>query len=320
MSTPQQWVGIDISLAYLDVAIHPLNLSFRLPNNEMGHSQLVEKISGYEIGGIVLESTGGYERPVMLALEAAGYQTSRVNPAQVRYFAKAAGKWAKTDCIDAQMLAHFGESLRPAVTVLPDAATREMQALVSRRQQVVALLTVEKNRLHSCESWVRESITQTIKYLESQLETLESRLTQLSTQCSQWQERLKLITSVKGIGSVISQALLVGLPELGQISHKQLAARVGVAPFNRDSGQFRGQRRIRGGRKELRSLLYMGIMSAVQHNQVFRDHYQQLLQRGKPKKVALVACIRKLLGVLNAMIRDNKPWCEPPQAQSLESS
>jgi transposase len=320
MSTPKQWIGIDISLAHLDVAIHPLNLNFRFTHNETGHAQLVEQISDYEIDGIVLEATGGYERSLMSALESAGYQPSRVNPAQVRYFAKAAGKLAKTDRIDAQMLAHFGESLRPAVTLLPDTITREMQSLVTRRQQVVSLLTMEKNRLHSCEPWVRESIVSTIEHLESQIEALEARLTEVSGQRPEWQERLKILTSVKGVGTVISQALLVYLPELGQRSAKQIAALVGVAPFNRDSGQFRGKRRIQGGRKELRSLLYMGIMSAVQHNPVFRDHYAQLLQRGKHKKVALVACIRKLLGILNAMLRDNQPWQDADSTEVLGSS
>jgi transposase len=319
MSPSKQWIGIDISLAHLDVAVHPLNLNFRFTHNETGYVQLVEQISGYEIDGIVLEATGGYERSLMSALESAGYQTSRVNPAQVRYFAKAAGKLAKTDRIDAQMLAHFGESLRPVTTPLPDALTREMQALVTRRQQVVGLLTMEKNRLHSCEPWVRESIVSTIEHLESQIESLESRLAQVSAQRPEWKNRLRILTSVKGIGPVISQALLIYLPELGQRCAKQIAALVGVAPFNRDSGQFRGKRRIQGGRKELRSLLYMGMMSAVQHNPVFREHYEQLLKRGKHKKVALVACIRKLLGILNAMVRDNRPWHDASSTEVLST-
>jgi transposase len=188
---------------------------------------------------------------------------------------------------------------------------RELQALVTRRQQVVAMVTMEKNHLHSCETWVRQSIEATIAQLEAQLKELETRLAPASTGRPQWQERLAILTSVKGIGPVISQALLVHLPELGQRTAKQIAALVGVAPFNRDSGKFRGQRRIQGGRKELRSLLYMAAMCAVQHNSVFRDHYAQLLQRGKPRKVALVACIRKLLGILNAMLRTNQPWLDP---------
>jgi transposase len=218
------------------------------------------------------------------------------------------------------MIAHFGYSLRPPVTLLPDATTRQMQALVARRQQVVAMLTSEKNHLHSCEAWVRDSVTETIAYLETQLDALEARLATLSTQSSQWQEQLALLTSVKGIGPVISQALLVFLPELGQRSPKQIAALVGVAPFNRDSGKLRGQRRIQGGRKELRSLLYMAAMCAVQHNRVFRDRYAQLLQRGKPKKVALVACLRKLLVILNAMLRDRQPWRDPDSLPALSST
>jgi transposase len=307
----KQWIGIDVSQDNLDIAIHPQNSTFRVTNDLAGRAELVLKLAAYEIEGIVLEATGGLERAVMSELETAGYKTCRVNPVQIRHFAKAAGKLAKTDKIDAEMIAHFGQSLKPAVTLLPDAQTRELQALVTRRQQVVAMVTMEKNHLHSCETWVRQSIEAVIAQLEAQLKELETRLAQVSTQRPQWQERLAMLTSVKGIGPVISQALLVHLPELGQRTAKQIAALVGVAPFNRDSGKFRGQRRIQGGRKELRSLLYMAAMCAVQHNSVFRDHYAQLLQRGKPRKVALVACIRKLLGILNAMLRDNQPWLDP---------
>jgi transposase len=307
----KQWIGIDVCKLNLDVAIHPQGLTFRVTNNTSGQAELVQRLSGYEVAGIVLEATGGLERSVMSTLESAGYQTCRVNPLQVRHFAKATGKLVKTDRIDAQMLAHFGKTLTPEVTLLPDAQTQELQALVTRRQQVVELLTLEKNHLHSCQSWARQSIETVIAHVEAELHSLETRLAELSVQRSQWREHLEILTSVKGIGPVISQALLVYLPELGTRTAKQIAALVGVAPFNQDSGKFRGKRRIQGGRKELRSLLYMGVMSAVQHNPLFRDHYNQLLQRGKPKKVALVACMRKLLGILNAMLRDNQPWRAP---------
>jgi transposase len=310
--TIKQWIGIDVSQDNLDIAIYPQNITWRVTNDASGRAELVLKLAAYEIAGVVLEATGGLERAVMSELEAAGYQTRRVNPVQVRHFAKASGQLAKTDRIDALTIAHFGQSLQPPVTLLPDAQTRELQALVTRRQQVVAMVTMEKNHLHSCETWVRSSIEATIAQLEAQLVELEARLASVSTGRPQWQERLAILTSVKGIGPVISQALLVQLPELGQRTAKQIAALVGVAPFNHDSGKWRGQRRIQGGRKELRSLLYMAAMCAVQHNSVFRDHYAQLLQRGKPRKVALVACIRKLLGILNAMLRTNQPWCDQP--------
>ncbi len=306
----KQWIGIDVCKKNLDIAIHTQGRTFRVANNTSGQAELVLQLRNYEIEGIVLEATGGLERSVMAALELAGYQTRRVNPLQVRHFAKATGRLVKTDRIDAQMLAHFGKSLEPAITLLPDAQTQELQALVTRRQQVVEILTMEKNRLHSCESWIQESIKTVIAYLEAELQSLETRLAELSVQGSQWREHLEILTSVKGIGPVISQALLVYLPELGTRTAKQIAALVGVAPFNQDSGKFRGKRRIQGGRKELRSLLYMGVMSAVRHNPLFRAHYQQLLNRGKLKKVALVACMRKLLGILNAMVRDKQPWCD----------
>lgn len=311
METQQQWIGIDISQTQLDVAVHPLGVRFRVQHTEVGRAELVDKLAAYSIAGIVLESTGGLERAVMADLEASGYETRRINPTQVRHYAKAMGKLAKTDPIDAEMIARFGESRKPEVTRLPEAAIRELQALVARRQQIVELVTMEKNRLHSCEAWVRESVNGVITALETELKTLETRLATLSRQRCEWREQLALLTSVKGIGPVISQALLVSLPELGTRSAKTIAALVGVAPFNHDSGKFKGQRRIQGGRKELRSLLYMAAMCAVQHNPVIRDYYQQLTKRGKAKKVALVACLRKLLVILNAMLRDRQPWRDP---------
>lgn len=309
-SSQPQWIGIDISKNRLDIAFYPMGQYFQVEHNEIGRGELVKQLTGHAIAGIVLEATGGLEYAVMAALEAAGHQTCRVNPQQVRQFAKAMGKRAKTDPIDAVMIARYGQSRQPEVTLLPDAQTRQMQALVTRRQQVVVLLTTEKNRAHSCQPWAAESIKRVIAALEAELEILEAELAELSTQSADWQERLAILTSVKGIGTVTSQALLVYLPELGHRSGKTIAALVGVAPFNRDSGKHKGKRRIQGGRKDLRSLLYMATMSAVQHNPVFRAHYQQLLKRGKAKRVALVACLRKLIVRLNAMLRDREPWCD----------
>jgi transposase len=304
----QQWIGIDISQTRLDIALHPLGVRFSVAHTEVGRAELAEKLGVYAIAGIVLEATGGLERSVMADLEACGYQTRRVNPLQVRHFAKSMGKRAKTDPIDAAMIARYGQSRQPEVTLLPDALTRQMQALVTRRQQVVELRTMEKNRTHSCDAWASASLTRVIAALEGELDTLEAELAELSCQNAEWRERLAILTSVKGIGPVTSQALLVYLPELGHRSNKTIAALVGVAPFNQDSGKFKGKRRIQGGRKDLRSLLYMATMCAVQHNPVFREHYQQLLKRGKAKRVALVACLRKLIVRLNAMLRDRQPW------------
>lgn len=317
-ATQQQWIGIDISQTRLDITVYPLGARFSVAHTEAGRAELVVKLAAYAIAGIALEATGGLERPVMADLEAAGYETRRVNPTQVRHFAKSMGTRAKTDPIDAEMIARYGQSRQPGVTLLPDAMTREVQALVTRRQQVVDLITMEKNRLHSCEVWARQSVTRVIEALNLELETLETRLAALSNQSTEWQERLAILTSVKGIGAVTSQALLVYLPELGHRSSKTIAALVGVAPFNHDSGNFKGQRRIQGGRKELRSLLDMAAMCAVQHNPLIRNHYHQLLKRGKAKKVALIACLRKLLVRLNAMLRDRQPWrdSDPPAIES----
>lgn len=310
-TTVEQWIGIDIAQKRLDIAVHPAGIYFQVPHTEVGRAALVQRLSEWTIAGIVLEATGGLERAVMAELEANGYATRRVNPYHVRAFARSMGKRAKTDRLDAVMLARYGESAAPAITPVADAMTRQMQALVSRRQQVVAMIAVEKTRLHSCESWVGDSIQTVIGHLETELERLDTELAQLSHQRPDWSAKLKLLTSVKGIGVVTSQALLVQLPELGNRSGKSIAALVGVAPFNHDSGKRHGYRQIQGGRKELRSLLYMATLSAVRFNPVFRHHYEQLLQRGKAKKVALVACMRKLLVQLNAMLRDNQPWCVP---------
>jgi transposase len=310
MKTQEQWIGIDVSKNRLDVAVYPLGKRFRVDHTEAGRAELIQQLAAYAVAGIVLESTGGLERAVMADLEAAQSVTRRVNPFKVRCFAKADGRLAKTDPIDADLLAYFGCKLQPAVTLLPDAATQELQALVTRRQPVVELLTMEKNRLDSCERWIRDSVQQVIDQLETAIEFLNQRLATLSVSQPAWAERLAILTSVKGIGPVTSQALLVYLPELGQRSTKAIAAVVGVAPFNQDSGKSKGQRRIQGGRKALRSLLYMATLSATVHNPVIRAHYQQLLQRGKSKRVALIACLRKLLGILNAMVRDQQPWRE----------
>jgi transposase len=319
MVIQEQWVGIDISKTRLDIAFQPAGLSFSVSHNTQGHEQLIKRLRGHAIAGIVLEATGGLERAIMSALEAAGYPTRRVNPTQARYFAKAGGYLAKTDRLDAEVLAYFGLKLMPAITLLPDAQTRELQALVSRRQQVVELITMEKNHPHSCEIWVRESITAVIEQLEAQLLDLEERLATVSTNRPEWQERLTILTSFKGIGPVTSQALLVGLPELGYRTGKTISALVGVAPFNQDSGKHRGKRRIQGGRKELRSLLYMATMCAARHNPVIQVYYQQLLKRGKPKKVALVACMRKVLTMLNAMLRDGQLW-RAPEVPTVEDA
>lgn len=308
MNQQHQWVGIDVCKAWLDVALHPSQVSFRLSNTMTGQQALVEKLAPLSIAGVVLEATGGLEGAVMGVLQQQGYGVSRVLPNAVRAFAKAKRQLAKTDKLDAQALAEFGAVLTPAPTPPVDAATQALQALVTRRRQVVSLLTIEKNRLASCPESVRASIEQVIALLEAHLRQLEAQIEQQSQQQADWQAQLHLLTSVPGIGKVIGQALLVLLPELGKVSGKTIAALVGVAPFNRDSGRFRGQRHISGGRTDVRCLLYMATLTAVRHNPTIRAHYQQLLQRGKLKKVALIACLRKLLGCLTALMRDRQPW------------
>ena len=314
MTSEPQWVGIDVSKKQLDVSLYPSGKGFSLTNNDSGYRTLLFELKPYIIDGIALEATGGLERGVMRALETHGYSSSRVSPDLVRHFAKANGQKAKTDAIDAHMLALFGAKLNPQPTPLPNAIAQELQALVTRRQQVVGLITSEKNRLSSCEQWVTESIETVIGSLEQELKVLEARIEAVAQQQADWQERLSLLTSVCGIGHVTAHALLVYLPELGDRSRQRIAALVGVAPFNDDSGKREGVRHIRGGRKALRSLLYMCVLSARQHNPVIRRYYERLIGKGKQKRVALIACMRKLLCILNAVLRDRQPWQEPDES------
>jgi transposase len=257
---------------------------------------------------VVLEATAGMEMPVAAALAAIGLPVAVVNPRQVRQFARATGRLAKTDAIDAQVLAQFAQAVQPPLRPLPDADTQQLNALVTRRHQLVEMLAAEKNRLAQAAKSVRIDIQEHIRWLERRLIDLDRDLAATVHESPIWRETDNLLQSAPGVGPVLSTTLLANLPELGRLNGKQIAALVGVAPLNRDSGRFRGKRTIWGGRARVRTALYMGTLVATRYNPVIRPFYQRLLAAGKPKKVALTACMRKLVTILNAMVRSQSSW------------
>ena len=312
----QLFVGIDVSKAVLDVAIAPTGEAFSVPNSTDGVLQLVEKLQQIGPRLIVLEATGGLERRAIAALAGAGLPVVAVNPRQVRDFAKATGTLAKTDAVDAAILAHFAERIRPEVRPLKDEQTQELEALVVRRRQVVDMITAEKNRLVAAppSKRVRTAIGKTIKWLQKQLEEIDTDLDNSIKGSPVWREKEDLLRTVPGVGKVLSRTLLSLLPELGTLGKKQLAALVGVAPFNRDSGTQRGRRFVWGGRSHVRAVLYMSALAATRFNPAIRAFHARLIAAGKLPKVALVASMRKLLTILNAMVRTNTPWTQEPVA------
>lgn len=308
MADPQSFVGIDVAQKRLDVAVQPTGASWEVPQDSGGLTTLVERLQGLQPQVVVLEATGGLEVPVVAALASAGLPVVVVNPRQVRDFARAMGKLAKTDRLDAQVLAQFAQAVRPSPRPLPDAQAQELGALLARRRQVVEMLTAERNRLRVALPTVRRGIQDHITWLRHTLAELNGHLERTLRASPLWREKEDLLRGVPGVGRVLSLTLVADLPELGTLGRRQIAALVGVAPFNRDSGTLRGKRTVWGGRAPVRAALYMGTLTAVRHNPILRAFYQRLLQAGKPKKVALVACMRKLLTILNAMLKHRTPW------------
>ncbi|MHB8070032.1 MAG: IS110 family RNA-guided transposase [Desulfobaccales bacterium] len=305
----QVFVGLDVSKQKLDVAVRPKGRHFVTSNDDRGIKQLVKRLTALKPQLIVLEASGGYELLATAALAEARLPVALVNPQPVRKFAGATGKLAKTDKIDAQVLAHFAEALRPEPRPLPDQDLQMLKAVLHRRLQVVKMIGQEKNRLEKTFiPNLRRDIQDHLAWLQKRLKELDQDLDDQIRQSPLWRDRDRLLQSVPGIGPVVSQAVIAQLPEIGVLSGKKIAALVGVAPFNRDSGRFRGKRMIRGGRSYLRNMLYMAAVVASQWNPVIRSFYQRLLAAGKTPKLALTACIRKLVLILNAMVKNNQPW------------
>ena len=309
MSVPAvSFVGIDVSKAQLDVAVRPSGETWTVPQDETGLTSLVARLRTLGPTLIVLEATGGLEVAVAGALAAAPLPVVVVNPRQVRDFARATGTLAKTDRLDAQILAQFADVVRPAPRPLPDAQAQDLSALLQRRRQLVDMLTAEKNRLALAARRIRPQLQTHIKWLQRQISQFDDDLRALVRASPLWREKDDLLRSTPGVGPVLATTLVAALPELGTLTRQQIAALVGVAPLNRDSGTLRGRRTVWGGRAHVRAVLYMGTLVAVRHNPLIAPFYQRLCAAGKVKKVALTACMRKLLTILNAMLKHRTPW------------
>jgi transposase len=301
--------GIDVSKDHLDVAVRPSGEAFVVERNAAGLDALVARLRELAPYLVALEATGGYERIVAATLAGAALPVVVVNPAQVRAFAKALGKRAKTDPIDAAVIAHFAEATKPEPRPLPDEATRLLADLIARRRQIVEMIGAERQREKRVTlSHLRKSIGRLIKVLEKELNGLDADIGDAVRGSPAWRDKEDLLASVPGIGATIARTLIAELPELGQLGRRQIAALVGLAPFTRQSGQWRGRSFIAGGRIAVRAALFMGAMVAKKHNPVLKAFFNRLVAAGKPKMVALIAVARKLLTILNAILRDNRPW------------
>ena len=305
----QIFIGIDVAKDRLDVHLRPLGEAFTVARDNEGLAALVDRLKHVAPALIVVEATGGFEVTVAAAIGSAGLPLAVVNPRQIRDFARATGKLAKTDALDAAAIAHFAEAVRPEPRPLPDAQAQELGELVARRRQVIEMIVAERNRLRSLRSGrLKKRIEQHLAVLQKELTAIENDLGDSIRGTPAWRENEDLLTSVPGVGNATAHTLLADLPELGTLRRKQISALSGIAPFNRDSGTWRGKRTVSGGRASVRTALYMAALVASRFNPVIAAFYQRLRAAGKAPKVALVACMRKLLVILNAIIRDKRPW------------
>lgn len=312
MTEPRTVVGIDVSKALLDCSIvSGHNQSFQVTNDAAGIERLIQQLQDRKPDLIVLEASGGYETAAATGLAGAMFRVAVVNPRQVRDFAKATGQLAKTDRIDARIVAQFGLAIEPHVTPLPDAQAKQLQGLLARRSQLVAMRTQELNRMAQTTGTLRPRIKEHITWLNAAIRTCDIDLTAKLRTSPVWKAKEDLLRSMPGIGVINSRMLMAGLPELGQLNRQKISALVGVAPFNRDSGKFKGQRKIWGGRAHIRQALYMAALTATRCNPVICALYERLTERGKPHKVAMVACMRKMVTILNTMAKSNVHWSPP---------
>lgn len=315
-TTAACYIGSAVAKAQLDIAVRPRGEQWTAPHDEAGLRTLVARLQALRPTLVVLEATGGREIPLVAALAEAALPVAVVNPRQVRDFARAIGQLAKTDALDAQVLARFAEVVHPTPRPLPDVQVQELSALLTRRRQLVAMLTAERQRLDTARPAVRRHIQRHVAWLEQELADLDRTLRDAVQASPLWREREDLLRSAPGIGPTTAFTLVADLPELGRLDRKAIAALVGVAPLTCESGTLRGRRSVWGGRARVRTALYMATLVATCHNPVIRAFYQRLCAAGKPKKVALVACMRKLLTILNAMVRHRTPWCASVAAAS----
>lgn len=303
-------VGIDVSKARLDWAVHEPAQGGEVPNDEAGCRALLRQLAARKPTLIVLEATGGLEMLIVSTLATAGLPVAVVNPRQVRDFAKASGRLAKTDTLDAKVLAHFGEAIKPPVRPLKDEDTQALSALMVRRRQLVEMLTAEKNRLASTHPKLRSDVQVHIRWLEKRLNGVNQDLSRALKASPVWCAKAEILASAKGVGPVLTVTLLAGLPELGALNRHQIAALVGTCPFNRDSGTMRGKRTIFGGRAEVRAVLHMATLTATRYNPIIKAFYERLMTAGKKHKVALTACMRKFITILNTMLKQHQKFGE----------
>lgn len=322
------FVGIDVAKQDLAIHLRPSNEHFSVTNDERGVGELLTRLSELRPELIVLEATGGLEILSVSLLAAHSLPVVVVNPRQIRHYAKATGELSKTDRIDARIIALFAERVRPEVRAIPDEEARELDSLIARRRQLLEMLQAERNRLTQLlffpgkqhKQQVRKSIKKHISFLERELHAAESDVEDAVRKSPVWREKDDLLQSVPGVGRILSFTLLSDLPELGRLSRREIAKLVGIAPLSRDSGTLRGHRFIQGGRQNVRRALYMGALVATRYNPVIRAFYQRLLEAGKPKKLALVACMRKLLTILNTMVRTGERWRADYRSPALAPS
>jgi transposase len=314
MDAQEVFVGIDVSKEDLEVCIRPREEAMVFAQSEDGWALMCQFIQSFSPRLVVLEATGGLERGAVAALASKGLPVVVVNPRQVRHFAISKSILAKTDKIDARVIAQFAESIRPEIRPLKDGEAQEWDAWATRRRQIVQMLTAEKNRLHRAPGRTREDIRLHIQWLEKRLERIEKDMDRRIQKSPIWRVKGKILCSMKGVGPGLCRAIVTDLPELGTLKRQKISVLVGVAPLNRDSGKFRGRRTTWGGRKEIRSVLYMATVAAIRWNPVIRAFHERLLKAGKPPKVAVVACMRKMLTILNAMMKNQTLW-QPPVAQ-----
>ncbi len=301
-------IGVDTGKSQLDIYIRPLDVFFTVPNNEKGIKQALATIKKHNPQRIVIEATGRLEMPFVLACTEAKLPIVRANPVHIKRFAGAIGRRAKNDRLDAQLIAHYGEAIKPDLTVIKAKNIRLMSDLVIRRNQLLAMQTMEKNRIQILPKHLHSTMTPVLTAIKNQVSKIENKLVKLIEDCPEYQTKNTLLQSVPGIGNIAAASIISNVPELGYITNKQAASLIGVAPITRESGRYKGKRVIQGGRAQVRTVLYMAMMSAMQCNPVFKDTYARLLEAGKPKKVAIIACVRKIVVILNSMLRDGIMW------------
>ncbi|MEP0177882.1 MAG: IS110 family transposase [Paraglaciecola sp.] len=303
-------VGVDTGKTQLDIYIRPLDIYFSVPNDDEGIKKAIKEIKKHRPKRILIEATGRLEFAFAVACKKANLSISIINPAHIKKFAGAIGRLAKTDKLDAQLIAHYGEAIQPAESELRPDTMQLMSDLLSRRKQLMTMQTMEKNRLTILPKTLHKSINVMLKILMREIEKIDTLMNDTIEACPEYQTKNTIIQSMPGVGKVVSFSLLSNMPELGYITNKQAASLIGVAPINRESGAYQGQRRIKGGRHQIRTVMYMAMMSAMQCNPVFKSTYQRLVEQGKPKKVAIIACLRKMIVILNSMVRDGVMWDE----------